>query len=43
VLVSRNTVILGRPEIAEGRDEIDDIPGMRVWTDDFNNLFQILK
>ena len=23
--------------------EIDDIPGLGVWTDDFNNLFQILK
>ncbi len=43
VLVARNEAVLGRPEIAEGGDEIDDIPGMRVWTDDFNNLFQILK
>ena len=22
---------------------IDDIPGLRPWTDDYNNLFQILK
>jgi SAM-dependent methyltransferase len=43
VLVARNEAVLGRPEIAEGRDEIIDIPRMRVWTDDFNNLFQILK
>jgi len=43
VLVSRNMNVLGRPIIAEGRDEIEEIPGMRVWTDDFNNLFQILK
>ena len=43
VLVARNQAVLGRPEIAEGTDEIDEIPGMRVWTDDFNNLFQILK
>ncbi len=43
VLVSRNTALLERPEIAEFTTEIEDIPGMRVWTDDFNNLFQILK
>src|SRR5262245_11234787 len=43
VLLARNETVLGRPEIAEGRDEINDIPRMRVWTDDFNNLFQILK
>src|SRR5688572_6918754 len=43
LLVARHKTVLGRPEIAEGRDEIDEIPGMRVWTDDFNNLFQILK
>jgi hypothetical protein len=24
-------------------EAIDDIPGLGVWTDSFNNLFQILK
>ena len=24
-------------------EAIDEIPGLRVWTDDYNNLFQILK
>jgi SAM-dependent methyltransferase len=43
VLVSRDAALLKRKEIAEGADAIDEIPGLRVWTDDFNNLFQILK
>ncbi|MBI2294528.1 MAG: fused MFS/spermidine synthase [Betaproteobacteria bacterium] len=43
VLVVRNQSLLERPEIAQFVSAIEDIPGMRVWTDDFNNLFQILK
>ena len=43
VLVTRNQALLERPAIAEFVSEIEDIPGMRGWTDDFNNLFQILK
>jgi SAM-dependent methyltransferase len=43
VLVTRDPKLLTRQEIAEGTEAIEDIPGLRVWTDDFNNLFQILK
>lgn len=43
VLVARDAKLLGRKALAEAGSEIDDIPGLRVWTDDFNNLFQILK
>src|SRR5262249_11213670 len=43
VMVTRNTALLQRPEMTELAEEITEIPGMRVWTDDFNNLFQILK
>ena len=43
VLVARNPALLGRPEIARFTSEIEDIPGMSAWTDDFNNLFRILK
>ncbi len=43
VLVTRDNGLLARPEIAKFASEIEDIPGLRVWTDDFNNLFQILK
>jgi hypothetical protein len=43
VLVARQPALLAREEIANVTSEIDDIPGLAVWTDDFNNLFQILK
>ena len=43
VLVSREQTRLGRKEIASATSEIASIPGLRLWTDDFNNLFQILK
>jgi hypothetical protein len=43
VLVTRDQALLERPEIAQYVGDIESIPGLRVWTDDFNNLFQILK
>ncbi len=43
VLVSRTEKRLAQREIAVAATEIADIPGLRLWTDDFNNLFQILK
>jgi hypothetical protein len=43
VLVTRDKALLERPEIAKFTTEIADIPGLGVWTDDFNNLFRILK
>jgi len=43
VLVTRNADVLKRPGIAKHVTDIDEIPGLGVWTDDFNNLFQILK
>jgi SAM-dependent methyltransferase len=43
VLVARDKGLLDRPELARFRKDIGDIPGLRVWTDDFSNLFQILK
>jgi hypothetical protein len=43
VLVTRSKTLLKKPEIAQYAGKIDDIPGLPVWTDDFNNLFQILK
>ena len=43
VLVTRNADVLKRPGIAKHVTDIDEIPGLSVWTDDFNNLFQILK
>ena len=43
VLVARNGKLLDREEIAGVASEIDAIPGLRLWTDDYNNLFKILK
>jgi predicted O-methyltransferase YrrM len=43
VLVTRNSKLLARKEIAAAQSQIDTIPGLAVWTDDYNNLFRILK
>ena len=43
VLVSRNRALLAKPRIAEAAREIDPRPDVGVWTDDFNNLFQVLR
>jgi SAM-dependent methyltransferase len=43
VLVARNSKILEHKEIASVATPIDTIPGLAVWTDDYNNLFRILK
>jgi len=41
VLVSRNP--LTTPRIADAGSPIGEIPGLRLWTDSFSNLFKILK
>ncbi|HET7159833.1 MAG TPA: fused MFS/spermidine synthase, partial [Burkholderiales bacterium] len=43
VLVTRNVNLLARKEIKAAASGIDTIPGLSVWTDDYNNLFRILK
>ena len=43
VLVTRDRALLERSAIARFSSKIDEIPELGVWTDDFNNLFQILK
>jgi spermidine synthase len=43
VLATRETALLGRPEIAPYGVPIAPRPRMREWTDDFTSLFQILK
>jgi SAM-dependent methyltransferase len=43
VLVTSNRALLEREDIARAAAEIEEIRGLRVWTDDFNNLFRILK
>ena len=43
VIVTRNKALVENEAVAQKSSEIDVIPGLRLWTDDFNNLFQILK
>ena len=43
VIVTRNRNFIDDEEVKDKRVTIEPIPGMRTWTDDFNNLFQILK
>lgn len=43
VLVARNGKLFARKEIASTAMAIDRIPGLAVWTDNYNNLFRILK
>ena len=43
VLLSRDAELLKRPDVARGQAAIEELPGLRIWTDSFNNLFQILK
>jgi SAM-dependent methyltransferase len=43
VLVSRNRELLAKPRIANAASAIEPHPGWRLWTDDFNNLFQVLR
>jgi SAM-dependent methyltransferase len=43
VLVSNNRALLANPRIAGAASAIEAHPEWRVWTDDFNNLFQVLR
>lgn len=43
VLVTRNQQFLNIPETFEGSKNIEVPPGLALWTDDYNNLFRILR
>ena len=43
IIVTRDKALIESDEIVKKASEVDKIPGLRLWTDDFNNLFQILK
>lgn len=43
VIVTRNPDFLDAPEVLKNRAAITPITGMKIWTDDFSNLFQVLK
>lgn len=42
LLGSRETM-RGMPEIAARRAELNTNPGLRIWTDDYSNLYQVLR
>jgi hypothetical protein len=43
VLVARNAAVLEHPEIKAVSSPVDEEPTWRLWTDDYNNLVQVLK
>jgi SAM-dependent methyltransferase len=43
MLISDSRELLDRPELSEVETEIEPRRDWRVWTDDFNNLVQVLK
>ena len=43
VLLSANEKLLGHPRLTEAALPIEEHPDWRLWTDDFNNLVQVLK
>ena len=43
ILLSDNAALLADPQLADAATPIPPRPGSRLWTDDFNNLVQVLK
>jgi SAM-dependent methyltransferase len=43
VLLSDDPASLAKPDIADNATPVEPRPDLRVWTDDFNNLVQVLK
>jgi hypothetical protein len=43
ILLARNGDVLGQPEVASKLQSLDTQRKVRIWTDDYSNLFQILK
>ncbi len=43
MLLTRRPEVLGAPAIQAAKWEVGKVPEVRLWTDDYTNLFQILK
>lgn len=43
VLLSRSPIALGTPQIAAVKQAVEQRPALRLWTDDYSNLFQVLR
>jgi spermidine synthase len=42
-LLTKNTEFLNNPAIQSAKSEIDDIADIQLWTDDYSNLYQVLR
>jgi spermidine synthase len=43
VVMTRDAAFFSRPEIAHAATVIESRPGLRLWTDDYNNLLQVFR
>jgi hypothetical protein len=43
VLVTNNSDFLNLPQVAGAGKQITALPGLRLWTDDYNSLLPLLK
>ena len=43
VLVTSRPGFFDQPEIKSAAEQIAPIPGLRMWTDDYSNLYKILR
>jgi hypothetical protein len=43
ILMTSNSEFFARPEISGVAAMIEERPGVRLWTDDYNNLLQVLR
>jgi hypothetical protein len=43
ILMTRDAAFFARPEISVTAKKIEERPGLLLWTDDYNNLLQVLK
>jgi hypothetical protein len=43
IVMTRDAAFFARPEMAGAAQVIEPRPGLRLWTDDYNNLLQVLR
>jgi len=43
ILLTKNEEFLENPATIAKKYEVDNIPHIRLWTDDFSNLYQVLR
>jgi len=42
MLVTRNQAFLQQPQVAARSESTDDLPPVRLWTDDYSNILQVI-